>query len=57
MQPNGPIFRREGETVEITCTLDNLRNYNINDLEFSYSRKLSSKNSTETTEIIVIVLV
>lgn len=51
MEPNGIIYRKEGDTVEITCTLNDLKNYNITDLEFTY--KSSPRNAAEKTETIV----
>lgn len=52
MEPNGIIYRKEGETVEITCTLIDSKNYSISDLEFTYRRN-SPKISSEKTETIV----
>lgn len=38
MHPVGNIIRKEGETIEINCTLDS-PDYNINDLKFSFQER------------------
>lgn len=52
LQPSGPIFRTEGDTIEIPCTLDNTENYTIDDLELHYNRQ-SLRGSF--SEVIVII--
>lgn len=38
MNPAGNIIRKEGESIEINCTLDSPE-YSINDLKFSFSKR------------------
>lgn len=38
MYPVGNIIRKEGETIEINCTLDS-SDYTINDLKFSFQER------------------
>lgn len=49
MYPVGNIIRREGETIEITCSLDS-PNYSIDDLKFHFPGR---KNINQEPEIIV----
>lgn len=51
MYPVGNIIRREGETIEINCSLDS-PNYSIDDLNFKFV-VTDRKNIIQEPEIIV----
>lgn len=56
LQPSGPIFRTEGDTIEIPCTLDDTENYTIDNLKLLYNRKPLKNSFSEVIVSISLLL-